>query len=230
MKSVAIVLSAGVGRRMGADIPKQYLMLGDYPVIYYCLNAFEQSPVDEVILVCAESDIDYCRMQIIDKYQFQKVKAIVSGGAERYDSVYRGLQEVSEDTDYVLIHDGARPMLTVDLIRRLLTQVEKEKACVPAVPATDTIKVSDEQGYAVDTPDRKTLWMVQTPQVFSCDIVKNAYEQIYQKPSPIPITDDAMVVETYTNNRVKLVMGDYSNRKITTPEDLAIANYLLKIQ
>ncbi len=230
MKSVAIVLSAGVGKRMGSDIPKQYLHLGEFPVIYYCLKVFEESSVDEVILVTAESDRNYCKSEIVDKYALKKVKQIVSGGAERYDSVYNGLQAVGADVDYVLIHDGARPLISNALIESLLFEVQKEDACVPAVPVTDTIKVADENGYAKCTPDRNTLWSIQTPQVFSASLIKEAYQKIYSAPSDVKITDDAMVVETFTNHKVKLVMGEYNNRKITTSGDLVIANHLVQLQ
>jgi len=215
---------------MGSDVPKQYLYLGNYPVIYYCLKVFENSRVDEVILVTSESDRKYCQTEIVEKYGLQKVKQIVSGGAERYDSVYNGLQKVGDDVDYVLIHDAARPLINNALIDSLLCEVQKEGACVPAVPITDTIKVADENGYAKFTPDRNTLWSIQTPQVFETSLIKEAYSKIYQASSDIKITDDAMVVETFTKHKIKLVMGEYNNMKITTSGDLVIADHLLHLQ
>ena len=230
-KTSAIVLSAGSGKRMNSEIPKQYLPLDGRPVIYYSLKAFEESTVSEIVLVCSKDDIEYCRKEIVEKYHLTKVHRIVEGGAERYDSVFCGLKAL-EDTDYVLIHDGARPMLTVDMIERSLESVEKDPAVVLAVPAKDTIKVSDENGYAIQTPDRNTLWNVQTPQTFTYRLIYDAYQKLISDiaaHSDVPaITDDAMVAEYATDKKVRLIQGDYMNIKITTPEDLAVAEVFLE--
>lgn len=230
-KTAAIVLSAGSGKRMRSDIPKQYLEIKGKPVIYYSLKAFEDSEVTEIVLVCGAADIEYCRRDIIEKYHFKKVKAVVPGGTERYDSVFEGLK-VLEDIDYVLIHDGARPMLTVDMIARSLEAVRSDRACVLAMPVKDTIRVSDADRFAVQTPDRSTLWMVQTPQTFSYELIYGAYAKMDAgrrsgKMLP-PITDDAMVAEYAAGQKVRLVEGSYENIKITTPEDLLIAEKFLK--
>lgn len=232
MKYAAIVLSAGSGKRMGSDIPKQYLNIYEKPVIYYSLKAFEESDVSEVILVAGEHDIEYCRTQIVEKYQLAKVKAIVPGGKERYDSVYEGLKAIGQ-ADYVLIHDGARPMLTQEIIRRSLETVKKESACVVGMPVKDTIKVSDENGFSKQTPDRKSLWQVQTPQSFSYPLILAAYEklewELLKRENELPtITDDAMVAEFFMKQKIKLIEGSYENIKITTPEDLLIAESFLK--
>ena len=161
-KYTAIVLSAGAGSRMHSQIPKQYMDLCGYPVIYYSLKAFEESEVDEIVLVAGKQDVEFCRQQIVDKYNFSKVRAVVDGCSERCFSVYEELKAAS-GSDYVLIHDGARPMLSVASIRLSMETVAVEKACVLAVPAKDTIKVADGDGYSVSTPDRSRLWAVQTP-------------------------------------------------------------------
>ena len=141
-KYTAIILSAGTGSRMKSNMPKQYMELLGQPVIYYSIKAFEDSPVDEIVIVCSADYIEYFRHSIIEKYGFKKVKAIVQGGKERYNSVYEGLK-AANGTDYVLIHDGARPLVDNEIIVRSMHTVEKEKACVAGMPVKDTIKVSD---------------------------------------------------------------------------------------
>lgn len=230
MQYAAIVLSAGSGSRMHSDIPKQYMDLNGYPVIYYALRAFEESDVDSVVLVTAPEDVDFCQENIVKKYGFDKVRAVVGGGAERYLSVYEGLK--AAEADYVLIHDGARPLIDAESIRLCMETVTREKACVLATPVKDTIKVADVDGYAAKTPKRSTLWAVQTPQSFSRELLMQAYdrlfEQVHRGTLHIPITDDAMIVEQMTGQKVRLIEGKYTNIKITTPEDLDIAKLFLK--
>lgn len=220
-KCTAVVLAAGQGKRMGTKIQKQYLDIAGKPVLYYSLYAFEQSKIiDEVVLVTGAGQTEYCKKEIVFKYGFQKVKAIIEGGAERYHSVVNGLRCVKEG--YVFIHDGARPFVTEDILERVYQEVQREKACVVGVPVKDTIKMADENGFVVRTPDRSRLWQVQTPQVFETELIQNAYEKLMRQ-SEVTVTDDAMVVEQMLGNKVKLVMGSYHNIKITTPEDLLIA-------
>ena len=229
-KYAAIVLSAGSGSRMKSDIPKQYLPLIEKPVIYYSLMAFQNSPVDEIILVSGANDIEYCRKEIVERYGLSKVTKIVAGGKERYDSVYEGL--CATDAEYVLIHDGARPVLTSDMIDRMIQGVENTGACIAAMPVKDTIKLSDEHKQVASTPDRKHLWMVQTPQCFARTLLEESYEILKCKQKAgenVPdITDDAMIVEYATGKKITLVEGAYTNLKITTPEDLAVAEIFLK--
>lgn len=227
-KIVAIVLAAGEGKRMGSGIPKQYMLIKSRPLVYYALKAFEESSVDEVILVTGEDEIDYCKKYIVDKYQFRKVSQIVPGGSERYESVYCGLKKV-QDADYVLIHDGARPMINTELIRRCIHSVREYRACVVGMPSKDTIKVVNEDNYAIHTPERKNLWQVQTPQCFEYKLVMKAHEALIASGDK-NATDDAMVVETYGNVPVKLIEGGYDNIKITTPEDIRIAGSLMKVR
>ena len=229
-KYAAIVLSAGSGSRMKSDIPKQYLPLIEKPVIYYSLMAFQNSPVDEIILVSGANDIEYCRKEIVERYGLSKVTRIVAGGKERYDSVYEGL--CATDAEYVLIHDGARPVLTSDMIDRMIQGVENTGACIAAMPVKDTIKLSDEHKQVASTPDRKHLWMVQTPQCFARTLLEESYEILKCKQKAgekVPdITDGAMIVEYATGKKITLVEGAYTNLKITTPEDLAVAEIFLK--
>ncbi len=227
----AIVLSAGVGSRMKSDIPKQYMDLAGKPVIYYSLKAFEDAGFSSIVLVCGKNDVDYCKTEIIERYNLKKVTAVVPGGKERYHSVYEGLKALGK-ADYVFIHDGARPMINQEMIDRLKTAVVKEEAAVAGMPVKDTIKIVDDESYVNDTPERKYVWQVQTPQCFSYPIIYDAYKSIIQDEEEgwtIPaITDDAMVLEYATDHEVKMVEADYRNIKITTPEDLLIAELFLK--
>ena len=154
------------------------------------------------------------------------MKRIVSGGAERYDSVWNGLQEVKAD-GVVFIHDGARPFVDEEIIRRGYECVSAARAGVAGMPAKDTIKIADENGFVADTPDRSKVWIVQTPQVFETALVKEAYRLLMEKGHPA-VTDDAMVVERMLHFPVRLFYGSYENIKITTPEDLGTAEGFLK--
>ena len=225
-KDAAIVLAAGSGKRMNSKVHKQYLIIQDRPVLYYSLKAFEDSAVDEIVLVVGKGEEEFCRKEIVDKYGISKVKAIVEGGKERYHSVFEGLKQTS-DADYVLIHDGARPFVNQDIIRRCMQEVQKYQACVVGMPVKDTIKIADEEGYAKQTPDRKNVWMIQTPQTFSYALIYEAYEEML-KTEDTAITDDAMVLERIKGKKSKLIKGSYRNIKITTPEDLLIANVYLQ--
>lgn len=225
-KYAAIVLAAGSGKRMNSKVHKQYLIIQDRPVLYYSLKAFEDSAVDEIVLVVGKGEEEFCRKEIVDKYGISKVKAIVEGGKERYHSVFEGLKQTSE-ADYVLIHDGARPFVNQDIIRRCMQEVQKYQACVVGMPVKDTIKIADEEGYAKQTPDRKNVWMIQTPQTFSYALIYEAYGEML-KTEDTAITDDAMVLERIKGKKSKLIEGSYRNIKITTPEDLLIANVYLQ--
>lgn len=238
-RCTAIVLAAGSGRRMKSDVAKQYLPLGGRPLIWYALHAIEESSViDNCILVACQEDIlnGYVREEIVERFGFHKVASIVPGGAERYDSVYNALQAIKETgtAGYVFIHDGARPFLTEEILERCLAEVEKTGACVAGMPVKDTIKIADEDCYARQTPDRNTLWQIQTPQVFERVLITQAYEKLMQEKerlaaAGVKITDDAGVVELLMDRPVKLVEGSYRNIKVTTPEDIAVAEAFLAI-
>ena len=229
-KFAAVVLSAGVGSRMKSDIPKQYMDLVGKPVIYYSLKAFEDAGFSSIVLVCGKDDVEYCKNEIIEKHGLKNVTAVVPGGKERYHSVFEGLKAVGQ-ADYVFIHDGARPMISQETIVRLKEAVVKEEAAVAGMPVKDTIKIVDEEAYVTDTPERQYVWQVQTPQCFAYSIIYEAYKSVIQDEEEgwtIPkITDDAMVLEYATDYEVKMVEADYCNIKITTPEDLLIAEMFL---
>lgn len=253
METTAIILAAGQGKRMNSATAKQYLLLGGKPVLYYSLKAFQDSPVRSLILVVGAGEESFVRTEIVEKYGFSKVRGIVAGGKERYHSVYQGLKEAGRISKaapadpgqkgsgeeageraghFVLIHDGARPFVTVRMIEDALACVIREGACVIGMPVKDTIKIADEEDFVAETPRRSRVWMIQTPQVFAYDLVYEAYEKLLQEETSlrtkgIAITDDAGVVELFTKRRVKLLRGSYENIKITTPEDLLLAETFL---
>ena len=228
----AIVLAAGQGKRMHSPVAKQFLLLDGRPVLYYSLKAFEESGAKRIILVTGENEIEYCRREIVEKYGFRKVLDIVAGGAERYHSVRNGLRVFSRyfsPEDLVLIHDGARPLVEAGIISRAEEAAGRYGACTAAMPVKDTIKEADGEQFAKKTLDRSRLWQIQTPQAFSCGLICRAYEELFADPGrQAGVTDDAMVVEAMTGARVRLVEGSYENLKVTTPEDLVIAECLLK--
>lgn len=222
----AVVLAAGSGRRMGTKVHKQYLLMGGKPVLFYSLNAFQRSKyIDEIVLVTGAGEEEYCRTSIVERYGFDKVSQVVCGGAERYHSVWNGLQTVRGE-GYVFIHDGARPFVDEMIIARAYQCVREHKACAAGMPVKDTIKITDKDGFVKDTPDRNTLWLIQTPQVFEVNLLTEAYSMLMQQED-IKVTDDAMVVEQMLHYPVKLFHGTYENIKITTPEDLVIGEGFL---
>lgn len=230
-KITAIVLAAGSGSRMKSKTKKQFMEIKGKPVIWYSLFEFEKSRVDEIILVTGKEDIDYCKKEIVEKYNLKKIKNVVAGGSERYESVYNGLKEVTGNI--VLIHDGARPLINNEIIERSIEGTIKSDACVIGVPVKDTIKRANKEGYIIDTPNRSELWITQTPQSFKTDLVKMAYkkmkEELEKGNTTLNITDDAMVVEEFTTNQVRFVQGDYKNIKVTTPEDIDIAELFIEL-
>ena len=230
-KITAIVLAAGSGSRMKSKTKKQFMEIKGKPVIWYSLFEFEKSRVEEIILVTGKEDIDYCKKEIVEKYNLKKIKNVVAGGSERYESVYNGLKEVTGNI--VLIHDGARPLINNEIIERSIEGTIKSDACVVGVPVKDTIKRANKEGYIIDTPNRSELWITQTPQSFKTDLVKMAYkkmkEELEKGNTTLNITDDAMVVEEFTTNQVRFVQGDYKNIKVTTPEDIDIAELFIEL-
>ena len=237
-KSVAVVLAAGQGKRMNSTVQKQYLLIQNKPVLYYSLKAFEDSFIDEIILVVGSGEKEYCQTEIVNQYGFSKVTHIVEGGKERYHSVFHGLQAaqecfVGDGKEYVFIHDGARPFVTLEILERAYQNVKEYGACVVGMPVKDTIKIANADKFVETTPKRDDVWLVQTPQVFSYALVYKAYQKLMEEENNllaqgIFITDDTMVVEYFTQNTIKLVQGSYENIKITTPIDMILAEAILK--
>ncbi|MEW6662214.1 MAG: 2-C-methyl-D-erythritol 4-phosphate cytidylyltransferase [Bacillota bacterium] len=221
-----MVVAAGMGKRMGAGINKVYLPLGGRPVLAYSLDTLEGCPsVEEVVVVVAPGEEDLYQSTVGQPGKFAKVRKIVAGGARRVDSVRNGLDALSGKHELVAVHDGARPFFTSELLMATAREALVWGGAIAAVPVKDTIKVSDDRGLVVSTPRRETLWAAQTPQVFRLKVIKEAFRLMAN--SSEEATDDASLLEG-AGFPVKLVMGDYQNLKITTPEDLALAETILE--
>jgi 2-C-methyl-D-erythritol 4-phosphate cytidylyltransferase len=215
----AVIVAGGKGKRMGTDVAKQYINIGGKPILYYAIKAFaECKHIDEIILVTQKDEIQYCKSQIVEKFNLP-VKTIVEAGAERQDSVYNGLNSI-DDCDVVLIHDAARPFVTSAIIEKGIKYAEDFGAAAPGVTPKDTIKIRGNDGFSIETPDRNTLFAVQTPQCFKYKMIKDCHEKI--RKANITVTDDTMAFEMFYS-KVFLYEGDYKNIKITTPEDLILA-------
>lgn len=209
---------------MGGERPKQYLLLDGRPLLCHTLNCFEISPlVTEIILVLRSEDMEFCRRQVLAPYAFQKIRCLVPGGDERCESVCAGLQATVSEDDIVLVHDAVRPFVSQDLLQRVIDGAVVHRAAIAGVPVGETIK-QVEDGRIVQTPDRATLWSAQTPQAFERNLLIEAHEN---RPSGLTATDDALLVE-HLGHEVRIVQGDYHNLKITTPEDLAWAEWFVR--
>ncbi|MGL4873163.1 MAG: 2-C-methyl-D-erythritol 4-phosphate cytidylyltransferase [Clostridium sp.] len=220
----AIILAGGRGKRMNSDISKQYIEINKKPILYYTIKKFMNcSEVDKIIVVVPENEIDYCKNEVINRYDL-KVDLIVAGGKERQDSVLNGLEKL-EKTDIVLIHDGARPFLSEEMIKNGINFAKKYKSAAPGVMPKDTIKVKDEKSFSKETLNRAKLIAIQTPQVFEYDLILECHRKV--KERGIEVTDDTSVVEAFGKS-VYLYDGEYTNIKVTTPEDLILAKYLSK--
>ena len=220
----AVVVAAGKGRRMKSDIDKQFIELKGRSIVERTVEKFEKcSVIDEIVLVTGAEHVDELD-EMKTKCGWQKVSKVICGGKERQHSVYNGLCALRNDTDIVLIHDGVRPFIKNEEIELMAEMASEKKACVLAARVKDTIKVCDENGKVISTPDRSTLWAMQTPQAFEYSLIKEAYEKLEEGDM---VTDDASVAEK-AGIDVFIVEGGYDNIKITTPEDLYIAEAILK--
>lgn len=236
-----MVLVAGSGSRMKSGVAKQFMPLCGKPLLCYALQAVEESDIiDDCIVVTGAGDLVFVTEEIVKKYGYHKVDTVIAGGSERYLSVagamrliVSGDMAVPNKDGYVFVHDGARPFLTEKILRDTYEAVQKYGACVSAVRSKDTVKIADQDGFVSRTPDRNLIWNMHTPQVFEVGLITKAYAALEKsaeqlKRKGVHITDDAMVVEYFTDTKVKLVEGSYDNIKLTTPEDLAVAEKILK--
>lgn len=225
LRCTAIIMAAGKGKRMQTAVSKQFLPVCGKEILAWTVDVFEKSPLVDTILLMASADGKEDVQHLWDSYGWKKVAAVLEGGKERQNSVANGLAAVGEETDIVLIHDGVRPFVTEEMIADSIVAAQAYGGAVIGVPAKDTIKVCSADGLAVETPDRSTLWQIQTPQTFQRDLIVNAYEKADR--DGFLGTDDASVAE-FAGHQVKVVMGSYRNIKITTKEDLVIAEAFFK--
>ena len=224
-KISVLIAAAGQGKRMKASVKKPYLILADKPILSHTINRFEQnSVIDEIFVIVDESDFMVCRKNVLAPFHFRKVQELVPGGETRQVSVFNGLRALSDDVDFVVVHDGVRPFINDEIIFQCLEATAEWGAAVSAVPVKETIKVANEESFIVETPKRDRLWRVQTPQVFRKSLLVEAHKKATHDGIDAP--DDAALVEKL-GFPVKLVMGSYKNMKLTTPEDLRVAETLL---
>ena len=221
----AVIVAAGKGKRMGTEISKQFLPLRGKEILAHTVEKFEHAEnIRDIVLVTGQDSLQDVQ-DMAQEYGWQKIISVVAGGKERQDSVWNGLLAISEDTEIVLIHDGVRPFVTEDILNLSIETAVEMGGCVAGVPAKDTIKVCNSENIAVDTPDRSTLWQIQTPQTFQKERIVKAYKQA--KDAGFIGTDDASLAEN-SGYSVKVIMGSYRNIKITTQEDLLIGEAFLK--
>lgn len=219
-----VIAAAGLSSRMKTKVNKQFLNINSKPVLGHTLEAFENcSYIDEIILVTQEIELENCKKNIVNKYKLNKVKKIVIGGSTREESVYNGIREISDKTDIIISHDGARPFIKDKYIVNSIKYAIKNDACILGVPVKDTIKVIRDKKVE-DTPEREKLWAIQTPQTFKREILEEAYKVAFE--TGFTGTDDSSLVENIGVD-VKVIVGDYNNIKITTLEDMLLANSIV---
>lgn len=232
-RCTALLLAAGSGKRMRTKIRKQYLELGGEPLFLHSVRAMDVSGIiTDIILMTPEGDGDYCRKLIEKAGLAGKLRGVFDGGSERYYSVARGLEAIGWPCSYVFIHDCARPFLDQGTIRRLYECVRMGQPCAAGMPSKDTIRITDAKGFEESTPDRSSTWIVQTPQVFPLTMIREAHRRLVDEADDlerrgIRITDDAMVARLMSGCRVRMIEASYRNIKVTTPEDLPVAEALL---
>jgi len=224
MKVQVIVAAGGAGQRLKNRLPKALVHLKKKPLVVYSLNVFQKSSLIDSVIVAAHKNYLAQFKRVVSRYRLSKVKKIIPGGATRRESVANGLKALDSDTDAVLIHDAARPFIGKELIKKTISSLKKERAVIVAVPVTSTVKSADHSGcYVEETLPRETLWEVQTPQAFKKDVILEAHRRVIEKDP----CDDALLVERL-GIRVKIIPGNYKNIKVTTKEDLMLAESFLK--
>lgn len=226
MKVAAIIVAGGMGKRMGAEVSKQFLKLGKHPILFYTIERFDKNKnIGEIIVVIRKEDKDLYEREVSSKYIFDKDIKIAYGGSERYESVQNGLGLISQDVEVVMVHDGVRPFVTDEIIDLNKAVCESKNACITAVPSKDTVKIVSDDNYVESTPNRKTVYLAQTPQTFRTHIIREAYNIDFS--SLENITDDSMLVE-HLGYKISVVEGSYENIKVTTPEDLFTGELILR--
>lgn len=228
MRIAAIIPAAGTGRRFEKSFPKQFLSLREKPILTHTIQKIHDcDQINEIFLIVSKDKIKYCREEIVRKNNFSKIKKIVTGGRERQDSVYNGIKELDSDTDLVVIHDGVRPFVSSQIFLDVIEEAREYGAATVAVPEVDTIKEVSPEGIVIRTLNREHIWKALTPQAFKFDILKKAFEKAFKEG--YYATDDASIVE-WAGYQVKIVKGSPYNIKITTQEDLALGETMLRIR
>jgi len=226
MKVVALIVAAGIGKRMNTKISKPFIPIFGRPILAYTIEKFEQCTfIEKIFLIVNQEEKDLCLKEVILKYNFSKVQNLIAGGETRQDSVYNGLKNMDADTDIVVIHDGARPLIEKSIIKESIEVAKEFSAAIVVIPLIDTVKRSNKDFFINETLNRQEIWRAQTPQTFKYDVILSSYHQAYK--DKFYSTDDAAIVEKY-GHKVKMVIGSEENIKITTPFDIIIAENFLK--
>ncbi len=222
---IAVVPAGGRGARMGHDVPKQFLYLGDVPLLVHALRVLESSPaIDAIVMVVPRDDVSYCRRELVSRFALAKITHVVPGGARRQDSVWNGLQAVAVRDGIVLVHDAVRPFVTGTMVRDVVDRARIHGAAAVAVPVRDTVKRVTPDGIIETTLDRHCLWLAQTPQAFTIEVLRDAHRR--SQRHGLEATDDAFLVEQ-SGHAVSIVTGSPDNMKMTSPEDLAVGEAIL---
>lgn len=225
MKTYAIIVAAGKGDRMNSAQPKQYLQLQEKPILSHAIVAFNDCPdVHQITLVVPPHDVRFCHENIIDKLSLKKPLDIIAGGQRRQDSVFNGILSIDDNDSIVVIHDGVRPLIRSDMISGVIKSAKMSGACIVGIPVPDTVKFVDADGHITKTIPREQLWLAQTPQAFHYALLRRAHEKIQEQG--IEVTDDAALLELL-GHPVTIRMGSKTNLKITTEEDLVLAEAIL---
>jgi 2-C-methyl-D-erythritol 4-phosphate cytidylyltransferase len=228
MKTDAIIVSAGKGQRFMEGKKKQFFSLGEKPVLAHTLDCFDACPlIRSVLLVVGPEDQDYCLKEIIEKFGYRKISRVIPGGKQRQDSVRNGLEALSADAEIIVIHDGVRPFVTKEMIEESIHSAARFGAAIIAMPVKDTIKMAHPDGTVLRTLERESLWQAQTPQTFQASLIKEAH--LKAAADGYMGTDDASLIERL-GKKIHILPGSYTNIKITTPEDLILANLILKMR
>jgi 2-C-methyl-D-erythritol 4-phosphate cytidylyltransferase len=227
MKTVALIVAGGKSVRFGGEVPKQFRNICGRPMLSWAIESFEKAKsVDQILVVVPEDYMIYTSEKVIDPYDFSKVTKVVAGGESRPESVYNGLQAISDTTDFVAIHDGARPLVTPEDIDKVIVAARKDKAAILAMKATDTVKrVRDS--FVISTLERDSLYMAQTPQVFQYSLILDVHREYAEQDGEDPATDDASMVEK-KGFKVRTIEPSSPNFKITSADDLVLAEAILK--
>ncbi len=224
----AVVPAGGYGTRMGNETPKQFLHLGDVPLLIHALRVLESSrTISEIVLVVPEDAITYCQNELLPQFALAKVSTVTGGGVRRQDSVWNGLQAVDERTKIVVVHDAVRPFVTGAMVEQVVESAGTHGAAIVAIPCHDTVKRVAQDGMIETTLDRQRLWSAQTPQAFKIELLREAHQSSRQTGAEA--TDDAFLVEQI-GHRVAVVNGSPDNIKVTCPEDLVMGEAILRLR
>jgi len=225
----AVIPAAGSGMRMGLEEAKQYLEIDGKPLLVHTLRTFQEChAVDSIIIVVPEKDVDYCLHQMVQRYQLSKVYKVISGGERRQDSVRNGIEAVADSCRWVLIHDGVRPFVSIELIEKVIKAARRYRAVITGLPVTETIKRVGSKANVLKTIERNDLWLIQTPQIFNREDIHLAHQEALKR-GWTEATDDAFLAEKMGIS-VKIIEGEERNIKITTPHDLQVARFLLSTE